>query len=184
MNASTLTEKARIAPNHVGRSGAPDRLPGARRSAAAAAQPHGPGHRPRDTRLHSAVHPAAQPTGSAGGLGDGAAIVTSLRAISLLSVVYMNLVTALVARREELVLKRLCTGELSDAEIIAGTAAPAVALAWGQVSIGVLAALTVFGMGVPTNTVLVLAAIILGTTVFACWRWSLPRSHAPSRWLG
>jgi ABC-2 type transport system permease protein len=57
-------------------------------------------------------------------------------------------------------------GETSDAEILAGTAAPAVAIAWGQILIGALVAVTVFGMGLPTNPVLVLAAIVLGTAVF------------------
>jgi ABC-2 type transport system permease protein len=109
---------------------------------------------------------ASQPTGTTGGLGQGAAIVTSLSAISLLAVIYMTLLTALVARREELVLKRLRTGELSDTEIIVGTAAPAVALAGGQILIGFIAAFTVFGMRAPTNPVLVLAAILLGTVVF------------------
>jgi len=98
--------------------------------------------------------------------GGGAAVVTSLTAFTLLFVVYYNLVTALVARREELVLKRLRTGETSDAEILAGTAAPAVAIAWGQILIGALVAATAFGMGPPTNPVLVLAAIVLGTAVF------------------
>jgi ABC-2 type transport system permease protein len=75
-------------------------------------------------------------------------------------------VTALVARREELVLKRLRTGEIRDAEILAGTAAPAAALAWGQILIGMLAAVSLFGMGRPTNPVLVLLAVALGTVVF------------------
>jgi ABC-2 type transport system permease protein len=103
---------------------------------------------------------------SAGDLGGGAAVVTSLTAFTLLFVVYYNLVTALVARREELVLKRLRTGETGDAEILAGTAAPAVAIAWGQILIGALVAVIAFGMGPPTNPVVVLAAIVLGTAVF------------------
>jgi ABC-2 type transport system permease protein len=100
------------------------------------------------------------------GLGRGAAVVTSLAAFTLLFVVYYNLVTALVARREELVLKRLRTGEPSDAEILAGMAAPAVAIAWGQVLIGALVAVVAFGMDLPTNPALVLAAIVLGTALF------------------
>ena len=51
---------------------------------------------------------------------SGAGIVATLTALTLLSVVYYNLVTALVARREELVLKRLRSGQLGDAEILAG----------------------------------------------------------------
>jgi ABC-2 type transport system permease protein len=103
---------------------------------------------------------------NAGDPGGGAAVVTSLTAFTLLFVVYYNLVTALVARREELVLKRLRTGETGDAEILAATAAPAVAVAWGQVLLGALVAVTAFGMGRPTNPVLVLTAIVLGTVVF------------------
>ncbi|PSJ27462.1 hypothetical protein B7P34_17460 [Streptosporangium nondiastaticum] len=50
----------------------------------------------------------------------------------LLFAVYQHLVSAYVARREELVLKRLRTGETSDAEILTGTALPAVAVALAQ----------------------------------------------------
>ena len=98
--------------------------------------------------------------------GTGASLVTSLAAFTLILVVYYNLVTALVGRREELVLKRLRTGELSDAEILAGTATPAIALAWAQVAVGGVAAGAVFGMGAPVNAGLVLAALVLGTAVF------------------
>ncbi|HYO20661.1 MAG TPA: ABC transporter permease [Dermatophilaceae bacterium] len=105
-----------------------------------------------------------QPDGAGGGLG--AQVVTTLTAFTLILVVYYNLVTALVARREELVLKRLRTGETSDAEILAGTAVPAVALAWGQILIGILAAVTVLGLGIPANPALVLVAVVLGTAVF------------------
>lgn len=107
-----------------------------------------------------------QPTDSRVSPSGGAGMVTSLTAFALLSVVFYNLVTALVARREDLVLKRLRTGEIRDAEILAGTAVPAAALAWGQIVIGLLAAVTVFGMNSPTNPVLVLVAVALGTVVF------------------
>lgn len=99
-------------------------------------------------------------------LSAGAAMVTTLTAVTLNLVVYYNLVTALVARREELVLKRLRTGETSDAEILAGTAAPAVAIAWTQIALGGVAAFAVFGMAAPVNVLLVLAALVLGTVVF------------------
>ena len=67
------------------------------------------------------------------GADKGAAIVTTVAAVALNLVVYYNLVTSLVARREDLVLKRLRTGEATDLEILAGTATPAIAIAWGQV---------------------------------------------------
>lgn len=109
---------------------------------------------------------SAVPADSDAGHGTGAGIATSLTAFTLLLVVYYNLVPALVARREEFVLKRLRTGETTDPEILTGTALPAIALAWGQIVIGVIAAATVFGMGVPTNVLLVLLAVALGTPVF------------------
>jgi ABC-2 type transport system permease protein len=68
---------------------------------------------------------AAPSVGDAGGSrGAGAILLTALVAFALLSAVYCNLVTALVARREQLVLKRLRTGESTDPEILAGTPRP------------------------------------------------------------
>ena len=94
-------------------------------------------------------------------------LLTGLTAFALLLAVYCNLVAALVARREELVLKRLRTGESTDAEILAGTAAPAIAIAWAQIAVATAAAVAVFGMAPPANAVLMLVALILGTAVFA-----------------
>jgi ABC-2 type transport system permease protein len=59
-------------------------------------------------------------------------------------------VTALVARREQLVLKRLRTGESTDPEILAGTAAPAIAIAWAEIAVAAVAAVAVFGMAPPS----------------------------------
>jgi ABC-2 type transport system permease protein len=106
-----------------------------------------------------------EPGGAAGG-GSGAAIVMTLTAVTLNLVVYYNLVTALVARREDLVLKRLRAGETGDAEILAGTAAPAVAIAWAQIGLGGVAAAALFGMAAPVNVVLLAAALVLGTAAF------------------
>ena len=97
----------------------------------------------------------------------GAALLTGLTAFALLLPVYYNLVTAMVARREELVLKRLRTGEATDAEILAGTAAPAVTIAWAQVAVAAIAGVAALGLDAPANIALVLAAVILGTAVFA-----------------
>ena len=95
-----------------------------------------------------------------------AMLVTWLAAFALLAAVYYNLVTALVARREELVFKRLRSGEIADAEILAGTAAPAVAIAWIQVAVAAVAAGAASGMDLRANALLVPAAVLLGTAVF------------------
>src|SRR3954453_17536044 len=55
---------------------------------------------------------------------DGPGLVASAIGITLILVAYYNLVTTFVARREELVLQRMRTGELTDGEILLGTAVP------------------------------------------------------------
>jgi ABC-2 type transport system permease protein len=80
--------------------------------------------------------------------------------------VYYQLVTSLVARREELVLKRLRTGEATDLEILAGTAAPAVAIAWAQLVLAGITSAALFGFSTPVNVLLVLLALVLGSLVF------------------
>lgn len=99
-------------------------------------------------------------------LGYGARLVILMTVSTLLLVVYYNLVTAMVARREERVLKRLRAGELTDAEILFGTAAPAVALATGQILVTAAAAVVALDLGPPTNALLVVTAVFGGCGVF------------------
>lgn len=100
------------------------------------------------------------------GADHGAAIITTVVAVSLNLVVYYNLVTALVARREELVLKRLRTGEATDLQILIGSATPAVAIAWGQAVLAGLTSALLVGLSVPVNFLLVILALVLGALVF------------------
>ncbi|MBQ1093036.1 ABC transporter permease [Streptomyces sp. B93] len=60
------------------------------------------------------------------GLTVGLVLLPAAIGFSLLFAVYGTLVSVYTARREELVLKRLRTGELRDAEILTGAALPAV----------------------------------------------------------
>ncbi|KOU55713.1 membrane protein [Streptomyces sp. MMG1533] len=60
------------------------------------------------------------------GLSVGLVLLPGAIGFSLLFAVYSALVGVFVGRREELVLKRLRTGELRDREILAGAALPAV----------------------------------------------------------
>ncbi|GAB2733112.1 ABC transporter permease [Streptomyces bullii] len=66
------------------------------------------------------------------GLTVGTVVLPAAIGFSLLFAVYGALVGAFVARREELVLKRLRTGEPRDAEILAGGALPATATGFVQ----------------------------------------------------
>jgi ABC-2 type transport system permease protein len=100
------------------------------------------------------------------GADMGAATITAVAAVSLNLFVYYHLVTALVARREELVLKRLRTGETTDGQILAGAAVPSVAIAWAQIVLASLVSAVVFDLRPPINLLLVVAAVVLGTLVF------------------
>jgi ABC-2 type transport system permease protein len=96
----------------------------------------------------------------------GAIVVTGVTVMSIGMVVYYNLVTAYVGRREEYVLKRLRTGELADAEILAGTAVPSLALAWAQVLVALVIGAAAGVLAVPANPLLVVLAVLVGSLVF------------------
>ncbi|MFI0241681.1 ABC transporter permease [Streptomyces sp. NPDC016845] len=111
------------------------------------------------------------------GLSVGVVVLTGAIGFSLLFAVYSALVSVYAARREELVLKRLRTGELRDTEILTGAALPSVAI--GLVQCVVLAAacsvaLDVGAPGAPQYAVLGLllgfplcVALAAVTTVFS-----------------
>jgi len=109
--------------------------------------------------------------GSAPGLGDGAQgtatfLLTTLVAIALVLVVYYNLTTTLVARREELVLKRLLTGEVSPTEIVVACATPAVAIVLAQLVLGAVAVAIWFTVPSVANPLWLVLGIGGGTVVF------------------
>jgi ABC-2 type transport system permease protein len=109
---------------------------------------------------------AAQSDAFAEGAGAAAVIVTSVAVLAVGMAVYYNLVTAYVGRREEYVLKRLRTGELTDAEILAGTAVPSLAIAWLQVVVAVVVGLAIGELDAPVNVLLVVAAMVVASVVF------------------
>ncbi len=82
--------------------------------------------------------------------------------MTLIIVVYFNLVAAYVSRREELVLKRLRTGEVSDREILAGTALPPVTLAVVQCAILVAAAVAFLDVRAPQRPELLVGGAAVG----------------------
>lgn len=100
------------------------------------------------------------------GLSAGSVLLPSALAFSLLFAVYSALVSVYTARREELVLKRLRTGEVRDTEILAGAALPSVAIALAQslVLIGLCVAL--LDVGAPGAAHYVVLGLVLGFTLF------------------
>ncbi|MFD1718214.1 ABC transporter permease [Georgenia deserti] len=96
-----------------------------------------------------------------------ASTLTMLLSIALLMVVYYNLTTSVVARREELVLKRLRTGESTAPEILLAYALPGFAITLAQLVLaGVAGALLAEAPPLARPHWLILA-VLGGTAVFA-----------------
>jgi len=93
-------------------------------------------------------------------------MLTGLLAFVVLFAVYYNLVTAYVARREELVLKRLRTGEVRDVEILAGTAIPALAIALAQSAVALAVGALVLDLPVPVNPIVLVVGLFAGIGLF------------------
>lgn len=97
---------------------------------------------------------------------EGVPLVVGLVGFALLMAVYYNLVTTFVARREELVLKRLRVGELTDPEILAGAALPSVVVALGQMVLYCVVVGVITGVALPTRPWFILLGVLGGTAVF------------------
>jgi ABC-2 type transport system permease protein len=96
----------------------------------------------------------------------GVPLVIGLVGFALLMAVYYNLVTTFVARREELVLKRLRVGELTDPEILAGAALPSVVIALGQMVLYCVVVGVITGVELPSRPWFLLLGVLGGTAVF------------------
>jgi len=100
----------------------------------------------------------AEPAQLAGALG-------MMFVIALLFVVYYNLLSTYVARRQDLVLKRLRTGEAADATVLAASAVPALLIA--AVMITVMAAISVplLDLPAPRSAPLIVLGLGLGAVL-------------------
>ncbi|MBT2478772.1 ABC transporter permease [Streptomyces sp. ISL-94] len=116
--------------------------------------------------LHSAT-PSSFNVGQHETVQAGGVLATGTIGMVFLFVVYSTLVNAYVARREGMVLKRLQTGELTDGEILAGTALPAAGLALGQCAVVIGIGITVLDLPVPANAVVLLIGVLSGTVLAA-----------------
>ncbi len=104
--------------------------------------------------------------GGSGPQSTGRFLIAALAAMALVFVVYYNVTTTLVARREELVLKRLLTGEASRAEVLVACAAPAVAVVLAQLALGAVAVRVWFALPPLTNVAWVALGLAGGIAVF------------------
>ncbi|SNS41589.1 ABC transporter permease [Rhodococcoides kyotonense] len=84
----------------------------------------------------------------------------------LVFLVYYNLLSAYATRRDELVLKRLRTGEATDNQILLGPAVPSFALT-AILTIVLTVIIAALGGGLPVNPVLFVAGLGGGAAMFA-----------------
>ena len=96
----------------------------------------------------------------------GANVITSVLLMAVLFPVYYGVLSQVVTRRDELVLKRLRTGEATDREIALSIALPGVVIALVVALLAVPVAL-VAGMRFPSNPALYVLAALVAAVVFA-----------------
>ncbi|MGW2565391.1 ABC transporter permease [Streptomyces sp. NPDC001537] len=101
------------------------------------------------------------------GLSIGTVTLTAAVGFSLLFAVYTSLVSTYVARREELVLKRLRTGELDDVEILTGTALPAVCIGLAQAVVLSAGCAVLLHAGAPRAPYLTVLGVLSGLVLCA-----------------
>ncbi|MGW5736509.1 MULTISPECIES: ABC transporter permease [Streptomyces] len=100
------------------------------------------------------------------GLTVGTIVLPGAIGFSLLFAVYSALTAVYVARREELVLKRLRTGELRDPEILAGAALPSVAIGVTQSVLLAVGCAVLLDAGAPSAPHLAVIGLLLGLVTF------------------
>ncbi|MFG3251399.1 ABC transporter permease [Streptomyces sp. NPDC048187] len=96
------------------------------------------------------------------GLTLGTLVLPAAIGFSLLFAVYSALVGVFVVRREELVLKRLRTGELRDVEILGGSALPAVLGGLVQSLLLAVGCTALLDLSAPSAPHLAVAGLLLG----------------------
>ncbi|MGK5695148.1 ABC transporter permease [Streptomyces sp. URMC 128] len=114
------------------------------------------------------VRSAAEEMDLAGaGLNTGTLVLPAAVGFSLLFAVYSVLVGTYVVRREELVLKRLRTGELRDVEILAGSALPAALTGLVQCLLLAAGCTVLLDLPAPSAPHLAVAGLLLGLVMCA-----------------
>jgi ABC-2 type transport system permease protein len=109
-------------------------------------------------------------TGERGAATVGASAVVTLFLVAGLFPVYYNVLSQFVSRRDELVLKRMRSGETRDAELIASIALPGVVSALLMMAIAVPVS-QAFDQRLPVNPVLYAVAAVLVVIMFAAFAY-------------
>ncbi|SHN88597.1 ABC-2 type transport system permease protein [Geodermatophilus obscurus] len=95
----------------------------------------------------------------------GVDLLVAAAGFTLVFLTYYNLVTTYVARREDLVLQRMRTGELTDAEVLAGTAAPTLLVTAVQIGLVAVGVAVLGRWTAPVDLLLPVLAVLLGAVV-------------------
>lgn len=117
-------------------------------------------------------------TGDPGDVTVGANAITTMFLVTTLFPVYYNVLAQFVSRRDELVLKRMRTGESRDAELLVSIALPGAIAALALTAVSVPFAWAV-DQPLPVNPLLFAALAVLGVimlTAFAYWTAAWTRS--------
>jgi ABC-2 type transport system permease protein len=109
-------------------------------------------------------------TGERGSPTAGASAIVTMSLVVALFPVYYNVLAQFVSRRDELVLKRIRTGESRDSELLASIALPGVIVALVLSAIAVPVAATL-GQDAPVNPVLYAAMAVLTVLMFAAFAY-------------
>ena len=96
--------------------------------------------------------------GERGDVDAGAAAISTGLLMALMFPIYYNLLSMFVTRRDELVLKRLRTGEVTDRDLVVSMAAPGVAITLVVTVLTIVVAM-VTGLPFPLNPVLLLVSV-------------------------
>jgi ABC-2 type transport system permease protein len=116
--------------------------------------------------------------GERGDVDAASGVISTGLLMGLMFPVYYNLLSMFVSRRDELVLKRLRTGEVRGAELVLSMALPGavIMLVVSVLTVGVAAA---NGLPLPVNPVLLLIVVLASTAAFsalALWTASWTRT--------
>jgi ABC-2 type transport system permease protein len=106
--------------------------------------------------------------GERGDGGAGAAAVITTMTFALLFPIYYNLLSQFVTRRDELVLKRLRTGEARDLELLGAMALPGVVITLAVTAVVVPAAMAL-GQDAPLNLVVYVATVLVSSALFVAF---------------
>jgi ABC-2 type transport system permease protein len=101
------------------------------------------------------------------GLSLGTMLIPTAVAYVLIFGVYTTLVGTYVTRREELVLKRLRTGEPGDVEILVGTSIAALTAGLAQCLVLIVAGALLLDVEMPSNVLFVAGGILIGIVLAA-----------------